>query len=112
MYVYVYVHVYLSTQGAGGRELGTRHFVAGGFLAGCVAAVATAPIDLIKTRIQVCQGYDGGIADIGRRILREEGLGAFTKGLGARVVWVAPGCAVRVCVCVCVCVCVPGRLLG
>jgi len=31
----------------------TEHFVAGGFMAGTVAAVATAPIDLIKTRIQV-----------------------------------------------------------
>jgi len=76
-------------------ELRTEHFVAGGFMAGTVAAVATAPIDLIKTRIQVCSGYDG-VVQSGARILKEEGLRVFTKGIGARVIWVAPGCAITI----------------
>jgi len=76
-------------------DLRTAHFVAGGFMAGTVAAVATAPIDLIKTRIQVCSGYDGVIQS-GVRIIKEEGLAVFGKGIGARVIWVAPGCAITI----------------
>lgn len=77
------------------KELRTEHFVVGGFLAGTVAAVATAPIDLIKTRIQVCDGYNG-VFRTGARILREEGPSVFLKGIGARVIWVAPGCALTI----------------
>eukprot|EP00277_Geminigera_cryophila_P000455 CAMPEP_0179415392 /NCGR_PEP_ID=MMETSP0799-20121207/6207_1 /TAXON_ID=46947 /ORGANISM="Geminigera cryophila, Strain CCMP2564" /LENGTH=360 /DNA_ID=CAMNT_0021188127 /DNA_START=329 /DNA_END=1408 /DNA_ORIENTATION=+ len=76
-------------------ELRTEHFVAGGFMAGTVAAVATAPIDLIKTRIQVCPGYNGVVQSF-NRIWREEGVAVFTKGIGARVIWVAPGCAITI----------------
>jgi solute carrier family 25 iron transporter 28/37 len=82
----------LCLQRSCGRELGTEHFVAGGLVAGTVAAVATSPIDLIKTRIQVCDGYHGVLLT-GLRIFREEGLAAFTKGVGARVVWVRLCCA-------------------
>ncbi len=36
---------------------------------------------------QVCDGYSG-VFQTGRRIIREEGPWVFSKGLGARVVWV------------------------
>ncbi|EKX37452.1 hypothetical protein GUITHDRAFT_97273 [Guillardia theta CCMP2712] len=78
-------------------KLNTAHFIVGGFFAGTVAAIATAPIDLIKTRIQVCDGYRG-VVQTATRLVKEEGVGIFTKGLMARVIWVAPGCAITIAV--------------
>jgi len=86
-----------TTQHARHDELNTGHYVAGGFIAGSAAAVATAPIDLIKTRIQVCDHYSG-MYSTATRIIKEEGYGVFTKGLGARILWVAPGCAITIAV--------------
>jgi len=78
-------------------SLHTGHYVAGGTIAGTVAAAATSPIDLIKTRIQVDNSYTG-IASTAARICREEGFSVFMRGVGARVVWVAPGCAITIAV--------------
>jgi len=77
------------------RELHTGNFSVGGLIAGSVAAVLTAPIDLVKTRLQVADGAEGSVKLV-RRILREEGLRAFSRGIGARVCWVAPGCAITI----------------
>eukprot|EP00288_Rhodomonas_lens_P020073 CAMPEP_0177689344 /NCGR_PEP_ID=MMETSP0484_2-20121128/137_1 /TAXON_ID=354590 /ORGANISM="Rhodomonas lens, Strain RHODO" /LENGTH=337 /DNA_ID=CAMNT_0019199723 /DNA_START=164 /DNA_END=1174 /DNA_ORIENTATION=- len=80
-------------------RLHTGHFVVGGFLAGTVAAIATAPIDLVKTRMQVFDGcgYDGMLSTT-LKILREEGKGVFMRGLLARVIWIAPGCSLTIAV--------------
>ena len=86
-----------TTEHARHDELNTGHYVAGGFIAGSAAAVATAPIDLIKTRIQVCDHYSG-MYSTAARIIKEEGYRVFTKGLGARILWVAPGCAITIAV--------------
>ena len=55
IYIHEYIHIFRFKNMCQSRtmELRTEHFVAGGFISGTVAAVATAPIDLIKTRIQV-----------------------------------------------------------
>ena len=77
-------------------QLRTGHFVVGGVITGSVAAIATAPIDLlVKTRIQVDSTYDG-IVKTALRIAREEGVGVTANGLWARVLWVAPGSAISI----------------
>lgn len=70
-------------------------FAAGG-VAGALAAGAVTPCDVIKTRLQV-KGGDlryTGIADCARKLLKEEGIAAFSKGLVPRMIVQAPlfGC--------------------
>eukprot|EP01117_Protostelium_nocturnum_P001011 TRINITY_DN11331_c0_g1_i1.p1 TRINITY_DN11331_c0_g1~~TRINITY_DN11331_c0_g1_i1.p1 ORF type:complete len:320 (+),score=53.49 TRINITY_DN11331_c0_g1_i1:140-1099(+) len=71
-----------------------------GATAGAISAMVTCPMDVIKTRIQVeskkSEGaYKGGL-DALRRIMKEEGFGAFTKGMTARILWIAPGTAITI----------------
>lgn len=71
-----------------------------GFISGAFGAFLTCPMDVVKTRLQVessnvQDGYKG-ILDCLVRIFREEGMTAFWKGVGARVMWVAPGTAITI----------------
>lgn len=69
------------------------------FLAGCgagsTAAFAVNPFDVVKTRIQVLKRAAGessysGIIDAIRQIYSKEGIQAFFKGAGCRVIVIAP----------------------
>lgn len=69
-------------------------FIAG-CLAGGIAAAAVNPIDVIKTRLQTLKRAEGeqhytGIRDAFSKIFREEGIKAFFKGAGCRVMVIAP----------------------
>lgn len=73
-----------------------RYLVAG-IGAGGLAALITVPADVVKTRRQALVGPTGGSAatiDIARIILREEGARGLFRGVGPRVVKVAPSCAI------------------
>ncbi|GAM20242.1 hypothetical protein SAMD00019534_034170 [Acytostelium subglobosum LB1] len=73
--------------------------LASGFFAGSVAAAVTCPLDVIRTRIQVSRAGEQtykGIIDGFQRIMKEEGPRAFVKGMGARVLWIAPGNAITI----------------
>lgn len=66
-----------------------------GCLAGCVAAVAVSPCDVVKTRLQsIKKGANeetyNGIVDCIRNILKKEGPGAFLKGASCRALVIAP----------------------
>uniref|UniRef100_A0A8C5HJ76 Mitochondrial glutamate carrier 1 n=1 Tax=Gouania willdenowi TaxID=441366 RepID=A0A8C5HJ76_GOUWI len=66
-----------------------------GCLAGCLAAVAVSPCDVIKTRLQsIKKGANeesyNGVVDCVRKILRKEGPGAFLKGASCRALVIAP----------------------
>lgn len=71
-------------------------------LAGAVAASATTPLDVVKTRLQtqgdaVAHGSRGrysGTLHAVREIARTEGPRAFTKGIVARMLWIMPGTAI------------------
>ena len=56
---------------------------------GAPAAALPTPADVIKTRLQVAarQGQTtyNGVIDCARKILREEGFGAFWKGTPGRI---------------------------
>jgi hypothetical protein len=76
-------------------------YMASGAAGGALGAMVSGPLDCIKTRLQVQHSGTGfgeykGIGDAFRSIVREEGAGAFTKGLGARIVWIAPGTAITI----------------
>lgn len=68
-----------------------------GALGATVASAITNPLDVIKTRLQVDTSYVG-IRDCVRRTLREEGVAAFKRGLGARILWLSPSCAISIAV--------------
>ncbi|CAM4518477.1 unnamed protein product [Leuciscus chuanchicus] len=66
-----------------------------GCLAGCTAAVAVNPVDVLKTRLQsLSRGCDdetySGMKDCIRKILRHEGPSAFLKGAYCRALVIAP----------------------
>lgn len=71
-----------------------------GALAGGFAAAVTCPMDVIKTRMQVQSNTSidryRGIVDAARRILQEEGVRAFGKGMVARIIWIAPNTALTI----------------
>jgi solute carrier family 25, member 39/40 len=72
-------------------------FLTSGIGAGGLAGVLTVPADVIKTRQQAAE--HGGMArssvhDIARGILRDEGVQGFFRGVGPRVIKVAPACAI------------------
>ncbi|XP_065150532.1 mitochondrial glutamate carrier 1 isoform X2 [Paramisgurnus dabryanus] len=66
-----------------------------GCIAGCIAAVAVNPVDVIKTRIQsMTRGSQedtySGVKDCLSKILRNEGPAAFLKGAYCRALVIAP----------------------
>ncbi|KAI3356930.1 hypothetical protein L3Q82_003569 [Scortum barcoo] len=66
-----------------------------GCFAGCVAAIAVSPCDVVKTRLQsLKKGANeetyNGVVDCVRKILRKEGPGAFLKGASCRALVIAP----------------------
>lgn len=76
-------------------------FLASGIGAGTLAAVLTVPADVVKTRRQTTAGMGAGVGkrqgspgDIVRLILRDEGMRGMFRGVGPRVVKVAPSCAI------------------
>ncbi|XP_022672504.1 mitochondrial glutamate carrier 1-like [Varroa destructor] len=80
------------------REDGTTVFWAS-FLSGCIAgstaACAVNPMDVVKTRLQLLTKGSGeenynGVADACIKIFKNEGLKAFFKGAGCRMIVIAP----------------------
>jgi len=70
----------------------------GGLCSGAVSAALTAPTDAVKTRMQVeCQCDGKGFLAVARNMWKEEGAKVFVQGVGARMAWIAPGCAVTIC---------------
>ncbi|XP_068191780.1 mitochondrial glutamate carrier 1-like [Antennarius striatus] len=66
-----------------------------GCLAGCIAAIAVSPCDVVKTRLQslrkgVNEENYNGVVDCVRKILRKEGPRAFLKGASCRALVIAP----------------------
>ncbi|KAK1693575.1 hypothetical protein QYE76_010272 [Lolium multiflorum] len=64
-----------------------------GAFAGVFTGAVTTPLDVLKTRLMV-QGQANqynGIISCAKTILREEGAGAFLKGIEPRVLWIGIG---------------------
>lgn len=85
--------------GIRGLEDHSKIFVASflsGSLAGSVAAVATHPFDVGKTRLQICLPNNTKMFQFLYDIVRNEGPAALLGGLGPRVLKVAPSCAIMI----------------
>ncbi|CAL5079823.1 unnamed protein product [Urochloa decumbens] len=64
-----------------------------GAFAGAITGALTTPLDVMKTRLMI-QGQTSqyrGFIDCAQTILREEGAGAFLKGIEPRVLWIGIG---------------------
>lgn len=91
IYFTVYSHLKKDVfkDGVEGKKLSPLELVSAGALAGMPAAYLATPADVIKTRLQVearkGQQTYSGITDAFKKILRDEGAGAFFKGGAARV---------------------------
>lgn len=64
-----------------------------GSIAGGIAAAATTPLDVIKTRIMLNKDRIG-ISTLVRQMLAEEGPSVFLKGIGPRTAWISAGGAI------------------
>ncbi|KAL7823545.1 mitochondrial carrier domain-containing protein [Trichoderma gracile] len=64
-----------------------------GSLAGGVAAAATTPLDVLKTRVMLSKERVS-VADVFRRMAREEGVRPFFAGIAPRVTWISIGGAI------------------
>lgn len=73
-----------------------------GSIAGGIAAGLTTPLDVIKTRVMLARREEGSggatnhvrVSDVVRRIMKEEGPGAFWRGVGPRTTAIALGGAI------------------
>lgn len=68
-----------------------------GACTGCVSVLLTNPVDVVKTRVQAAPLQSGGAAssvEVVRNLLRDEGLQALGKGLGARLLKIGLGQAI------------------
>ncbi|TVT97624.1 hypothetical protein EJB05_57115 [Eragrostis curvula] len=64
-----------------------------GAFAGAITGALTTPLDVMKTRLMI-QGPGNqyrGFIDCAQTILRDEGAGAFLKGIEPRVLWIGIG---------------------
>ena len=72
-----------------------------GSVAGAISAGLTTPLDVVKTRVMLARrdGGSGGdkkvrVRYIVQRIWRDEGFGAFWRGIQPRVAWIGIGGAI------------------
>lgn len=64
-----------------------------GCISGAVAAAATTPLDVIKTRMMLAKDKQG-IITLARSILEKSGPSAFFAGIGPRICWISAGGAI------------------
>ncbi|KAL1897915.1 S-adenosylmethionine transporter [Sporothrix stenoceras] len=76
-----------------GQEVSAFESAAFGSLAGGIAAAATTPLDVLKTRIMLSTERQS-LATMVRSIMAEQGASAFFAGLGPRVTWISIGGAI------------------
>lgn len=69
----------------------------GGFVAAAIASAVTNPLDVLKTNLQVYSVREGGHVGLWsafKVMYKEVGYKDFARGLNARILWIATGCAV------------------
>lgn len=64
-----------------------------GCISGAIAAAATTPLDVIKTRMMLARDKQS-ILSLTRSILEKSGPRAFFAGIGPRICWISAGGAI------------------
>lgn len=77
----------------GDQEVSAIESAAFGSLSGGIAAAATTPLDVLKTRIMLSAERQS-LLPLVRSIMAEQGASAFFAGLGPRVTWISIGGAI------------------
>ena len=79
----------------GKEDVSPLQAAACGSAGGAIAAAATCPLDVLKTRLMLGKDKKGkpykNAIDVGRRILAEEGAGTLLSGIQPRVMWISIG---------------------
>ena len=79
----------------GKDEVSPFQAAACGSVGGGIAAAATTPLDVLKTRLMLGKEKKGvpykNAMDVGRRILAEEGAATLLSGIQPRVMWISIG---------------------
>ena len=91
-----YVHGRESRRATGTKRserLSGAEGVVVGAVAGSIAAAATNPLDVLKTRLMTSAG-GVGVYGMARRIVVSEGIGGMFRGVVPRVVYIGPSCAI------------------
>ncbi|KAL7921558.1 mitochondrial carrier domain-containing protein [Trichoderma austrokoningii] len=76
-----------------GRDVSAGESAVYGSLAGGVAAAATTPLDVLKTRVMLARERVS-VGDVFRRMARDEGVRPFFAGIAPRVTWISIGGAI------------------
>ncbi|KAL7269595.1 S-adenosylmethionine transporter [Rhizina undulata] len=76
-----------------GRKVNAVESAVCGSISGCVAAAATTPLDVLKTRLMLAREKQSAASTL-RGIIRDEGAGALFRGVGPRVLWISAGGAI------------------
>ena len=78
-----------------GRNVTPAESAACGSISGAIAAAATTPLDVVKTRLMLGTDAYGkkysGMLSTFQRVLAEEGLSALFSGVAPRVMWIGIG---------------------
>ncbi len=89
-------------RGITGSELSPWQTITVGALSGAIAAVATTPADVLKTRIMTGRAPAGLSAlAVAQRMIAEEGFSSLYKGAAPRALWIAPLGAMNFAGCAC-----------
>ncbi|PUZ69308.1 hypothetical protein GQ55_2G097300 [Panicum hallii var. hallii] len=89
----IYEQLQIGYRVAAKRDLKDAENAIIGAFAGAITGALTTPLDVMKTRLMI-QGHANqyrGFIDCAQTILREEGAGAFLKGIEPRVLWIGIG---------------------
>ncbi|KAI3750440.1 hypothetical protein L2E82_21076 [Cichorium intybus] len=78
-------------------ELSIIGRLAAGACAGMTSTLVTYPLDVLRLRLAVDPGYQT-MTDVFLKMLKEEGVGSFYRGLGPSLIGIAPYVAVNFCV--------------
>lgn len=79
--------------GGGGGDVSATESALYGSVSGAIAAFATTPLDVLKTRVMLSSGREGVLVVL-RDIWAAHGLRPFFAGVGPRVAWIGVGGAV------------------
>ncbi|KAM5348588.1 hypothetical protein ACJ41O_008412 [Fusarium nematophilum] len=77
----------------GGKEVTGAESAVYGSMAGGFSAALTTPLDVLKTRVMLSK-ESVSVAEVFRKLAREEGIRPFFAGLAPRVTWISIGGAI------------------